>query len=72
MEAGSIIANHHNDRAEKEISVLMGDTVIKTGLIKFGALVGDHTKIGANAVLSPGSVLLPQSVVARLELVRQL
>jgi hypothetical protein len=38
---------------------------------KFGALVGDHSKIGANAVLSPGTILLPESVVRRLELVEQ-
>jgi hypothetical protein len=38
---------------------------------KFGALVGDHSKIGANAVLSPGSILKPESVVKRLELIEQ-
>ncbi len=28
-----------------------------TGLRKFGAIIGDHTEIGCNSVLSPGSVL---------------
>jgi NDP-sugar pyrophosphorylase family protein len=28
-----------------------------TGLRKFGALLGDHTDIGCNAVLNPGSIL---------------
>jgi NDP-sugar pyrophosphorylase family protein len=30
---------------------------IATGLRKFGALVGDRTEIGCNAVLNPGSIL---------------
>ncbi len=28
-----------------------------TGLRKFGALIGDHTEIGCNGVLNPGSIL---------------
>lgn len=42
-----------------------------TGVEKFGALVGDNTKVGANAVLSPGTLLVQHSVVKRLELVTQ-
>lgn len=30
---------------------------IETGLRKFGALIGDRTEIGCNAVLNPGSIL---------------
>jgi NDP-sugar pyrophosphorylase family protein len=30
---------------------------IETGLRKFGAIIGDHTEIGCNAVLNPGTVL---------------
>jgi NDP-sugar pyrophosphorylase family protein len=71
MEAGSIIANHHNDRDDKEIFVTINQKKIKTGITKFGALVGDHVKIGANAVLSPGTVLTPESIVKRLELINQ-
>jgi tetrahydrodipicolinate N-succinyltransferase len=33
--------------------------------VKFGSLVGDRTKIGANAVLSPGTILEPDSIVKR-------
>jgi NDP-sugar pyrophosphorylase family protein len=71
FEAGSITANHFNERSEKEISVVYDDKVIKTGVSKFGALVGDYSKIGANAVLSPGTILSPNSIVARLELIDQ-
>jgi len=71
MEAGSIIANHYNERKEKNIDILLDSNRMSTGSIKFGALIGDGAKIGANAVLSPGTILLPQAVVKRLELVEQ-
>lgn len=37
--------------------------VIDTGLRKFGALLGDKTDVGCNAVLNPGSIIGRQSVV---------
>jgi UDP-N-acetylglucosamine diphosphorylase / glucose-1-phosphate thymidylyltransferase / UDP-N-acetylgalactosamine diphosphorylase / glucosamine-1-phosphate N-acetyltransferase / galactosamine-1-phosphate N-acetyltransferase len=72
FEAGSIIANHFNERKEKKISVLIQGKRVETHTEKFGALIGDGSKIGANAVLSPGTILNPNSVVKRLELVNQL
>jgi UDP-N-acetylglucosamine diphosphorylase / glucose-1-phosphate thymidylyltransferase / UDP-N-acetylgalactosamine diphosphorylase / glucosamine-1-phosphate N-acetyltransferase / galactosamine-1-phosphate N-acetyltransferase len=69
MEAGAVIANHFNERTEKEITITLPREQIPTGKEKFGALVGDHSKIGANAVLSPGSILLPESIVGRLKLI---
>jgi len=69
MEAGSIIANHYNERQDKLISVKANGEIISTGITKFGALVGDDTKIGANAVLSPGTILEKDTVVKRLQLV---
>jgi UDP-N-acetylglucosamine diphosphorylase / glucose-1-phosphate thymidylyltransferase / UDP-N-acetylgalactosamine diphosphorylase / glucosamine-1-phosphate N-acetyltransferase / galactosamine-1-phosphate N-acetyltransferase len=71
MEAGSIIANHYNERLDKTINVMINKKKMKIEVTKFGALVGDHSKIGANAVLSPGTILLPESVVKRLELIEQ-
>lgn len=72
FEAGSICANHYNERKDKEISVLFNTEIIRTGTKKFGSLVGDDSKIGANAVLSPGTLLAKESIVKRLELVEQL
>jgi NDP-sugar pyrophosphorylase family protein len=69
MEAGSIIANHFNERTNKMISVTIDNREIETGTEKFGALVGDDCKIGANAVLSPGTILKKASIVGRLQLV---
>lgn len=72
FEGGSIAANHYNERRDKRILVKYRNTVIETGIEKFGALVGDDSRIGANAVLSPGTILERKSIVKRLELIEQL
>ena len=69
MEAGSIIANHFNERDDKTIFVVMDGKRSAIDVTKFGAVVGDYTRIGANAVLSPGTILQQKSIVKRLELV---
>jgi len=71
MEAGSLLANHYNERNDKTISALIDNAVFQLPVVKFGALLGDGSRIGANAVLSPGTILPPGSVVKRLELVEQ-
>ena len=71
FEAGSIAANHYNERIYKRIFVLHQSEIIDTGVEKFGSLVGDNSKIGANAVLSPGTILEKNTIVKRLELVEQ-
>ena len=72
FEAGSITANHFNERKNKEIFVKINDEIINTKVEKFGALVGDFSKIGANAVLTPGTILMKNTVVKRLELIEQI
>jgi acetyltransferase-like isoleucine patch superfamily enzyme len=37
--------------------------LVDTGLRKFGALIGDRTEVGCNAVLNPGSILGRGSVL---------
>ena len=71
FEAGSICANHYNERQNKNIWVTQNGTIIDTKTEKFGSLVGDNSKIGANAVLSPGTILEKCSIVKRLELIEQ-
>lgn len=71
IEAGAILANYRNEREEKDIRVLIDGKVHQTGVDKFGACVGNDTRIGANAVLAPGTLLAPKSIVKRLELVDQ-
>lgn len=71
VEAGAILANYRNERADKAIRLLHRESVIETGTEKFGALLGDGVRIGANAVTAPGTVLTPGTVVGRLTLIDQ-
>jgi UDP-N-acetylglucosamine diphosphorylase / glucose-1-phosphate thymidylyltransferase / UDP-N-acetylgalactosamine diphosphorylase / glucosamine-1-phosphate N-acetyltransferase / galactosamine-1-phosphate N-acetyltransferase len=71
FEAGSIAANHYNERETKRIFVSYHSEIFDTGVEKFGSLIGDRSKIGANAVLSPGTILEQNTIVKRLELVEQ-
>ena len=72
LEAGAVLANHFNEREDKRIFVLIAGNAADTGLVKFGAVLGDGCRIGANAVTSPGTLLPPGTVVPRLALVDQL
>jgi NDP-sugar pyrophosphorylase family protein len=45
------------------ITVEMDGRPFDTGLRKFGALLGDHTDIGCNAVLNPGSIIGRGSII---------
>jgi len=71
MEAGAVVANHYNERKDKNISIFIEGKAYPTGVDKFGSLIGDFTKIGANAVLSPGTILAPNTIVNRLQLIDQ-
>lgn len=53
--AGVICSNVRLDR--QPVTVRNGTETFATGLRKFGAIIGDHTEVGCNAVLSPGSIL---------------
>lgn len=68
LEAGSILCNYRNERTDREILVRAMGALIPTGCEKFGALVGDGSRIGANAVVAPGGLLLPGTVVPRTAL----
>ncbi len=72
LEAGAVLANHFNEREDKAIFALVAGEAVPTGLVKFGAVVGDRCRIGANAVTSPGTLLPPGTVVPRLALIDQL
>ena len=72
LEPGAVIANHLTERRDKNIRVVVDGDIQATGLEHFGAVIGDRAKIGANAVLTPGTLLKRNEVVPRLELVDQL
>lgn len=71
IEAGAIIANHRNEWENRNIRIGYRGQVIDTWVNKFGALVGDGSRIGANAVIAPGGLLEPSSIVGRLQLIDQ-
>jgi NDP-sugar pyrophosphorylase family protein len=71
IEAGAVIANHRNEREDRNIQIVYRGQVIDTGVSKFGALAGDGSRIGANAVVAPGALLEPASIVGRLQLIDQ-
>jgi NDP-sugar pyrophosphorylase family protein len=68
LEAGSIVCNYRNERDDKQIRIRVDGQLVATGCDKFGALIGDQSRIGANAVLAPGAILLPSSIVRRAAL----
>ena len=55
MGAGSVTSNVKSDQSP--VVVKNGDEHIPTGLMKFGAMLGDHVEVGCNSVLNPGTVV---------------
>lgn len=52
---GAMLANFRLDA--KPVHIKHKENKISTNLEKFGAVIGDNTKIGVNAVLNPGTIL---------------
>ena len=61
LGAGAICSNLRLDQAE--VTVRLPDRVAKTGLRKFGAVLGDAAEVGCNAVLNPGTLLGKRALV---------
>ena len=55
MGAGSVTSNVKSDQSL--VVVKNGSEHIPTGLMKFGAMLGDHVEVGCNSVLNPGTVV---------------
>lgn len=66
--AGSIVSNVKSDKSN--VSVLINENKVDTGLRKFGAIVADYVEIGCNAVLNPGTVIGRNSNVYPTSMVR--
>lgn len=71
IEAGVVCCNHYNERTDKVINVNIDGRQIRIDAAKFGSLIGDDSKIGANSVLSPGTLLPKNSLIGRLQLIEQ-
>jgi UDP-N-acetylglucosamine diphosphorylase / glucose-1-phosphate thymidylyltransferase / UDP-N-acetylgalactosamine diphosphorylase / glucosamine-1-phosphate N-acetyltransferase / galactosamine-1-phosphate N-acetyltransferase len=55
LGAGVKCANLRLDRTE--VAVFLDKKRVRTGLKKFGAIVGDRVQIGCNCVLNPGTLI---------------
>jgi len=61
LGAGVICSNLRLDQGE--VTVKFDGRVVKTGLRKFGAVLGDKAEVGCNAVLNPGTLLGPRAMI---------
>lgn len=61
IAGGAMFANYRFDG--KPVTVRNGEEKIATLLQKFGAVIGDGSQIGANAVLNPGTVIGKEGIV---------
>ncbi len=68
MGAGSITSNVKSDKTP--VSIKVGNEVIKTGIKKIGAFLGDFVEIGCGSVLNPGTVIGKNTNVYPLSMVR--
>lgn len=69
LGAGVILSNLKS--AKDNVKITVGpEKRLDTGLRKFGALIGDFTEVGCNAVLNPGTIVGKESIIYPLTLVR--
>lgn len=68
MGAGSITSNVKSDKTL--VTVKCEGEVIKTGLKKFGAMLGDFVEVGCGSVLNPGTIIGKNSNIYPLSSVR--
>lgn len=61
LGAGTKCANLRLDHGPVAVSV--GDEKIQSGLKKFGAIFGNNSQSGCNAVTNPGTILLPYALI---------
>ena len=61
LGAGVILSNVRLDRGE--VTVRDEHGLHRTGLRKFGAIIGDHAEVGCNSCINPGSLLGRRSLI---------
>jgi len=69
LGAGAKLSNF-KITVDKTVKIKVGEEVFDTGLIKFGAILGDGVQTGCNAVLNPGTVVGKRSQIYACSLVR--
>ncbi|MGE0173151.1 MAG: glucose-1-phosphate thymidylyltransferase [Oligoflexales bacterium] len=63
LGAGTKLANVKVNHGLVKVRHPITDQVVATGLKKLGAIVGDSAQTGCNSVLSPGTLLMPNTAV---------
>jgi len=63
LGAGTKLANLKLKGDEVKVQHPTDPARVKSGLRKLGSLIGDRAQTGCNAVLSPGTILLPDTAV---------
>ncbi|WP_248959206.1 hypothetical protein [Sphaerisporangium perillae] len=69
LSASVVVASTHlwctdMGHPDREVTVRLGDgSVCRTGLVKFGAIIGDRTRVGMHVALGPGLVVGADSVI---------
>ena len=68
MGAGAVTSNVKSDKTLVEVKA--SDSIIKTGLKKLGAMLGDNVEVGCNSVLCPGTIIGKNTNIYPLSMVR--
>ncbi len=68
LGAGAVTSNVKSDKSLVEVKA--SDSIIKTGLKKFGAMLGDNVEVGCNSVLCPGTIIGRNTNIYPLSMVR--
>ncbi|MEW6096444.1 MAG: glucose-1-phosphate thymidylyltransferase [bacterium] len=63
LGAGTKLANLKFEQLNSSINIMIGDKMYETGLRKLGGILGDRTETGCNSVMSPATLLGPNSIV---------
>lgn len=66
--AGTITSNLKSDKSL--VTTMCDGEAVKTGVKKFGAMLGDNVEVGCNSVLNPGSVIGRNTNIYPLSFVR--
>lgn len=69
LGAGTKLSNF-KITVDKTIKMTVGESVLDTKLVKFGAILGDEVQTGCNAVLNPGTVVGRRSQIYACAAVR--
>ncbi len=63
LGAGTKLANFKFENLSSPMNIKVEDKIYKTGLRKFGAILGDSTETGCNSVIGPSTLISPKSII---------